>query len=167
MWLSRTLKNSRKISSLLNMMAICKACGSRFVSVLERQRAFLEDRCHHTVVWQRFCRTEFTFRACPLLEKTQKCFATPQHKTVTFTSNPTPYSFEQHYSNSCQQFLAYIYSTHVLASNRFWVGLQCLQLFIYPFVYQSTCTTLGLTCARNHTNRVSGVNTRGLPWGPG
>ena len=132
------------------------------MSVLERQRAFLEDRCHHTVVWQRFCRTEFTFRACPLLEKTQKCFATPQHKTATFTSNPTPYSFELHYSNSCQQFLAYIYSTNVLASNRFWVGLRCLQLFIYPFVYQSTCTTLGLTRAHNHANRVSGANTTTL-----
>ena len=86
------MKNSRKISSLLNMMAICvcKACGSGFVSVLERQGAFLEDRCHHTVVWQRFCRTEFTFQTCPLLEKTQKCFATPQHKTAIFTANPTP-----------------------------------------------------------------------------
>ena len=91
-WLSRILKNSRKISSLLNMIVgyLCKACRSGFLSVLERQRAFLEDRCHHTVVWQRFCRTEFTFRACPLLEKTQKCFATPQHKTATFTANPTP-----------------------------------------------------------------------------
>ena len=167
MWLRRTLKNYRKISSLLNMMAIfvCKACGSGFVSVLERQRAFLEDRCHQTVVWQKFCRTEFTFRPCPLLEKTQKCFATPQQKTATFTANPTPYSFEQHYSNSCQQFLAYVYSTHVLASNRFWVGLQCLQLFVYPFVYQSICTTLGLTCARNHANRVNTTTLSGPAMG--
>ena len=27
-----------------------------FVSVLERQRAILEYRHHHTVVWQRYCR---------------------------------------------------------------------------------------------------------------
>ena len=27
-----------------------------FVSVLERQRAILEDGCHHTVVWQKYCR---------------------------------------------------------------------------------------------------------------
>ena len=27
-----------------------------FVSVLERQRAILEDRRHHTVVWQRYRR---------------------------------------------------------------------------------------------------------------
>ena len=34
-----------------------------FVSVLERQRAILEDGCHHTVVWQRYCR-KLTFQAC-------------------------------------------------------------------------------------------------------
>ena len=33
-----------------------------FVSVVERQRALLEDGCHHTVVWQRYCRTEPSFR---------------------------------------------------------------------------------------------------------
>ena len=27
-----------------------------FVSVLEGQKAILEDRRHHTVVWQRYCR---------------------------------------------------------------------------------------------------------------
>ena len=27
-----------------------------FVSVIERQRAILEDGCHHTVVWQRYCK---------------------------------------------------------------------------------------------------------------
>ena len=104
MWLSGTLKNSRKISSLLNIMAICvcKVCGSGF-GVLERQRAFLEDRCHHTVVWERFCRTEFTFQASHYLRKPKSFFATPQHKTATFTANPTPYSFELHYSNRCQQ----------------------------------------------------------------
>ena len=34
-----------------------------FVSVLERQRAILEDKCHHKVVWQRYCR-KLTFWAC-------------------------------------------------------------------------------------------------------
>ena len=34
-----------------------------FVSVLERQRAILEDGCHPTVVWQRYCR-KLTFQAC-------------------------------------------------------------------------------------------------------
>ena len=43
MWLSRTLKNSGKISSLLKWIVgyLCKACGSGFASVLERQRALL------------------------------------------------------------------------------------------------------------------------------
>ena len=27
-----------------------------FVSVLERQNAILEDKYHHTIVWQRYCR---------------------------------------------------------------------------------------------------------------
>ena len=33
------------------------------VSVLERQRAILEDGYHHTVVWQRYCR-KLTFWGC-------------------------------------------------------------------------------------------------------
>ena len=33
-----------------------------FLSVMERQRAILEDGCHHTVVWQRYCR-KLTFQA--------------------------------------------------------------------------------------------------------
>ena len=33
-----------------------------FVSVLGRQRAILEDRYHHTVVWQKYCR-KLTFYA--------------------------------------------------------------------------------------------------------
>ena len=36
------------------------------------------------------------------------------------------------------------------------------QPFIYPFVYSSTRTTPGLTCARNHVNRVSGVDSTSL-----
>ena len=37
--------------------------------------------------------------------------------------------------------------------------------FIYPFVYQPTSTTLGLSRGHNPTNRVSGVDTTSL-WGP-
>ena len=48
--------------------ALCKGVNYlanpiMFVSVLERQRAILEDGCDHTVVWQRYCR-KLTFRAC-------------------------------------------------------------------------------------------------------
>ena len=64
---------------------------------------------------------------------------------------------ELHYSKSCQQFSAYIYSIHVLTSNRFWVGSQAPQPFVYPFVYLPTCTVLGLPRACNQMNRVSGV----------
>jgi len=41
-------------------------------------------------------------------------------------------SMELHYSNSCQQFSAYVYSIHALTSNRFWVGPLASQPFIYP-----------------------------------
>ena len=42
-----------------------------FVSVLERQRAILEDECHYTVVWQRYCRkpTNWACRPHPILWK--------------------------------------------------------------------------------------------------
>ena len=43
-------------------------------------------------------------------------------------------------------------------------GLHAPQLFICPFVYQPTCTTLGLTCAHYQMNRVSGVHSTSL-WG--
>ena len=56
---------------------------------------------------------------------------------------------------------AFIYSTHALTSNQFWVGPQAPQPFI---VYQPTCTTLGLTHARTQANRVSGVDSTRL-WG--
>ena len=69
-------------------------------------------------------------------------------------------SMELHYSNSCRQFSVCIYSTHVLL--RFWVDPQAPQSFIYPFVYQPTCTALGLTRARNQTNRMSGVDSTSL-----
>ena len=48
------------------------------------------------------------------------------------------FSMELHYSNSCQQFSACIYSTHALTSNQFSVCPQASQPFIYPFVYQSS-----------------------------
>ena len=69
-------------------------------------------------------------------------------------------SMELHYSNSCRQFSVCIYSTHVLL--RFWVDPQAPQSFIYPFVYQPTCTTLGLARACKQTNRVSGVDSTSL-----
>jgi len=31
--------------------------------MLKWQRAILEDRCHHTVVWEKYCR-KLTFRDC-------------------------------------------------------------------------------------------------------
>ena len=52
----------KTISSLLNVkvgylcMQNLAEWGWMFVSVLERQRAILEDGYHHTVVWQRDCR---------------------------------------------------------------------------------------------------------------
>ena len=39
-----------------------------------------------------------------------------------------------------------------LTSNQSWVGPQAPQPFIYPFVYQPTCTTLGVTRACNQMN---------------
>ena len=46
-----------------------------FVSVLERQRAILEDGCHHTVVWQRYCRKlTFRFKECTA------CVAAPRRR---------------------------------------------------------------------------------------
>ena len=37
-----------------------------FVSVLERQKAIMEDGCHHTVVWQRYCRNSLECRPSDL-----------------------------------------------------------------------------------------------------
>ena len=76
---------------------------------------------------------------------------------------PQQTSMELHYNNSYQQFSAYIYSTHVLTSNPFWVGSQAPQPL---FVYQPTCTTLRLTHAHNRMNRVSGVDSTSLRGGP-
>ena len=49
-------KNTLKIFQLIECDDfVCAKLGSMFVSVLKRQRAILEDRYHHTVVWQRYC----------------------------------------------------------------------------------------------------------------
>ena len=89
--------------------------------------------------------------------------AKPQHigPQLPQQSQHHTHLMELHYSNSCKQFSACIYSTHALTSNWFWVGPQAPQPFI---AYQPTCTTLGLTHAHNHANRVSGVDTTSL-WG--
>ena len=54
-------------------------------------------------------------------------------------------------------FINFQLTTYALTSNRFWVGLKVPQPFVYPFVYQPTCTTPGLICASNKANRVSGA----------
>ena len=51
------------------------------------------------------------------------------------------------------------YNLWAYYSNRFWVGLKVPQPFVYPFVYQPTCTTPGLIRAFNKTNRVSGAES--------
>ena len=67
---ARKKKNTlKRFSSSLNVMVGYLCVQSlpewawMFVSVLERQRAILEDGYHHTVVWQRYCR-KLTFWAC-------------------------------------------------------------------------------------------------------
>ena len=58
--LKRKKKAHKRFSSSLNMMGGYWCVQNlpewawTFVSVLERQRAILEDGCHHTVVWQRY-----------------------------------------------------------------------------------------------------------------
>ena len=52
-------KALERFSSLLNVdgwLFVCVKLTGVGVSVLERQRAILEDGCHHTVVWQRYCK---------------------------------------------------------------------------------------------------------------
>ena len=53
---------------------------------------------------------------------------------------------ELHYSNNCQQFSAYIYSTHVLTSNWFWVGAQCSSA-----LHSSTCGSTYMNNTRPHS----------------
>ena len=85
----------------------------------------------------------------PITWKNSEVFIFVQNPTSTGQlshTNPTSTTWiELNYSNSCQQFSAYIYTTHALAGNQFWVGPQVPQPFIYPFVYQPTCTTVGLS----------------------
>ena len=72
-------------------------------------------------------------------------------------TNPTPPTF------SITATAANIYTTHALTIiNRFWVSPQAPQPFIYPFVYQPTCTTVSLTHAHNQANRVSEVDSTSL-----
>ena len=67
---------------------------------------------------------------------------------------------ELHYS-SCQQFqLTFIQPLHLLVIN----FSLAHRLFSPSFLYQPTCTTLGLTCARNKIYRVSGVDSSSLWW---
>ena len=69
-------------------------------------------------------------------------------------------SVQLHYSNSCKQFSAYIFPTptHALTS----MILGWLTMLLSPSFTIPTCTTLSLTCARNHANRVSGVDSTNL-----
>ena len=96
----------------------------------------------------------------PIIQENLEVFflfcAKPQHIGQQFSQQSQHHTplMELLYSNSWQQFSAY-------TSNRFWVGPQAPQPFI---VYKPTCTTLGLTRARNQVNRVSGVDSTSL-WG--
>ena len=79
--------------------------------------------------------------------------------------NTTPLQWNCITAKAANNFRLTFYSTHA-TSNRFWVSPQAPQPFIYPFVYQPTCTTLGLTRARNQTNRMNGVDSTSLRGGP-
>ena len=74
-------------------------------------------------------------------------------------------SMELQYSNSCQQFSAYIYSTHALTSNPFWVGWQAPQLICIPTYMH---ITLAHSCTKpNRVSVVDGTSLwRSLPSGP-
>ena len=68
-------------------------------------------------------------------------FFKPWHRTTTFTVYLTPHTLD---GTTVRSYTALIANNfhHALTSNRFWVGPQAPQPFIYPFVYQPTCTTL-------------------------
>ena len=131
-------------------------CGEdrKWTSCICTQRVSM----HHTHTHLKDCKAEWqnplTLNTLPLLEieKTWKFF-------FLFVQNPsigqqlpqqsqyrTP-SMELHYSNSCQQFSAYIYSTHALTSNWFWVGPQAPQPFI------------GASLSEPHTSRTQACPT--------
>ena len=116
----------------------CKACRSGFVSVLERQRAFLEDRCHHTVVWQRFCRTEFTFRPCPLLEKPKSVLQL--------------LSIRQQLSQQTLYHIA-LNSITVTAANNFWLTFiqpMCLLVIDFGLGYSAYSSSFIRLCTNLH-----------------
>ena len=46
-------KNTKRFCSSLNVMVDYLCVQRGLECVLERQRAILDDRCHHKVVWQR------------------------------------------------------------------------------------------------------------------
>ena len=65
----------------------------------------------------------------------------------------------------CQQFqLTFIQSMFLLVID-FKLAHSLPQPFIYPFVYQPTCTTLGLTRVCNQRNRMSGSMDSTSLWG--
>ena len=91
----------------------------------------------HTRIWRTEWPNPQTLNTKPLHRRTSQ---QSQHHTP---------SMELHYSNSYQQFSAYIHSTLELTSNWFLVGPQAPQLFIYPFVYQPTsCNTRAHSCTQ-------------------
>ena len=78
-------------------------------------------------------------------------------------------SMEQHNSNSCQQSSAYIYSTHALTSNWFWVGPRLLSLHLFTCVPTYMRNTRTQSCTQpNEQGEWGGwyKPLRGLPWGP-
>ena len=74
-------------------------------------------------------------------------------------------SMELQYNNSCQQFSAYIYSTHALTSNPVWVGWQAPQPICIPTYMH---ITLAHSCTKpNRVSVVDGTSLwRSLPSGP-
>jgi len=82
-----------------------------------------------------------------------------------YIPKPTPHTFDGTalYSNICQQFSAYIYSTHALTINQFWVGPQAPQPFIYVPTYVPTYVhnTSAHSCMQP-SNRVSGRDSTSL-----
>ena len=98
------------------------------------------DHVSHTHIWKTAKLSDKTHKHCPLLEKIQNFFfifvrnSSIGQQLSQHSQHHTP-SMELHYTNSCQQLSAHIYSTHVL---NFRVGPKAPQPFIYPFVYQPT-----------------------------
>ena len=87
-----------------------------------------------------------------------------QQKTTSTANTMHTSLMELHYSNSCQQFLANIYSTNVLTSNPFLVGPQTPQPLLICLCTNYMHNTKAH--AHNQTNKVCGVDTTSLQWGP-